>query len=164
MKSMKDMQRIQPQLTKLREKYADDKEALNREMLQLMRANGYNPLSGCLPVLVQMPIFIALYNVLYNSIELYGQPFFGWIADLSQKDPYFVTPVLLALVMFIQQKMTPNTATDPAQQKMMTFMPVIFGAMMLWLPAGLTLYMLVNSVVSIAQQVLINKTIARAGT
>lgn len=162
MKSMKDMQRIQPQLQKLREKHADNKEALNKEMLQLMRANGYNPLSGCLPMLVQMPIFIALYNVLYNSIELYGQPFFGWISDLSQKDPYFVTPILLAGVMFLQQKLTPQTATDPAQQRMMTMMPVIFGAMMLWLPSGLTLYMLVNSVVSILQQLTINRSISRA--
>lgn len=163
MKSMKEMQRIQPQIQKLRDKHGDNKEQLNKEMLQLMRSNGYNPLSGCLPVLVQMPIFIALYNVLYNSIELYGQPFFGWITDLSQKDPYFVTPVLLALVMFVQQKMTPTTTMDPAQQRMMNMMPVIFGAMMLWLPAGLTLYMLVNSVVSIAQQVVINKSFARAG-
>ncbi len=163
MKSMKDMQRIQPQIQKLRDKHGDNKEQLNKEMLTLMRGNGYNPLSGCLPILVQMPIFIALYNVLYNSIELYGQPFFGWISDLSQKDPYFVTPVLLAGVMFVQQKLTPNTTADPAQQKMMTFMPVIFGAMMLWLPSGLTLYMLVNSVVSIVQQMLINRSFARAG-
>lgn len=157
MKSMKEMQRIQPQLAKLREKYADDKEQLNREMMQLMKSNGYNPMSGCLPIFIQMPIYIALYNVLNNSIELYGQPFFGWIHDLSQKDPYFVTPVLLGLIMFVQQKMTPNTSTDPAQQKMMMFMPVMFGAMMLWLPSGLTLYMLVNTLTSVVQQVVINR-------
>ena len=163
MKSMKDMQRIQPQLAALREKYANDKESLNREMLQLMKKHGYNPLSGCLPMIIQMPIYIALYNVLNNSIELYGQPFFGWIHDLSQKDPYFVTPVVLGLMMFLQQKMTPNTSTDPAQQKMMMMMPVMFGFMMLWLPSGLTLYMLVNSVATIFQQVLINRTMERAG-
>jgi len=124
-----------------------------------MRANGYNPMSGCLPIFIQMPIFIALYNVLYGAIDLYGQPFFGWIHDLSAKDPFYVTPLLLAGMMFLQQRMTPNTATDPAQQRMMMMMPVIFGFMMLWLPSGLTLYMLVNSVVSVVQQVVINKTI-----
>ncbi len=160
MKSMKEMQKIQPQIAKLKEKYGDDKEALNREMMQLMRSHGYNPMSGCLPMLIQMPIYVALYNVLNNSIELYGQPFFGWIHDLSQKDPYFVTPVLLGVVMFLQQKMTPTTTTDPAQQKMMMMMPLIFSFMMLWLPSGLTLYMLINSIVSIGQQLLINKTIA----
>lgn len=158
-KGMKEMQRIQPQMAKLREKYADDKEKLNQEMLQLMRANGYNPMSGCLPIFIQMPIFIALYNVLYGAMDLYGQPFFGWIHDLAAKDPYYVTPVLLAIMMFVQQKMTPNTATDPAQQRMMMMMPVIFGFMMLWLPSGLTLYMLVNSVTSVLQQVWINRTI-----
>lgn len=159
MKSMKEMQRIQPQLAKLREKYADDKEKLNREMLQLMRANGYNPMSGCLPILIQMPIFMALYNVLYGAIDLYGQPFFGWIHNLSDKDPYYVMPVLLAGMMFIQQRMTPNTATDPMQQRMMMMMPLVFGVMMLWLPAGLTLYMLINSVTSILQQVVINRSL-----
>ena len=163
MKGMKEMQRIQPQMAKLREKHKDDKERLNREMLQLMKTNGYNPMSGCLPIFIQMPIFVALYNVLYGAIDLYGQPFFGWIHDLSAKDPYYVTPVLLALMMFVQQKMTPNTATDPAQQRMMMFMPVIFGIMMLWLPSGLTLYMLVNSVVSIVQQVWINRSLGLGG-
>lgn len=164
MKGMKEMQRIQPQMAKLREKHKDDKERLNREMLQLMKTNGYNPMSGCLPIFIQMPIFIALYNVLYGAIDLYGQPFFGWIHDLSAKDPYYVTPVLLALMMFVQQKMTPNTATDPAQQRMMMFMPVIFGVMMLWLPSGLTLYMLVNSVVSILQQIWINRSLGLGGS
>ncbi|MEW6057587.1 MAG: membrane protein insertase YidC [Bdellovibrionota bacterium] len=163
MKSMKEMQRIQPQLTKLREKHKDDKERLNREMLQLMRANGYNPMSGCLPIFIQMPIFIALYNVLYGAIDLYGQPFFGWIHDLSAKDPYYVTPVLLSLMMFIQQKLTPTTAADPAQQRMMMMMPLIFGLMMLWLPSGLTLYMLVNSIVSIIQQFFMNKSLGIGG-
>ena len=157
MKSMKEMQRIQPQLARLREKYKDDKEALNREMLNLMKSNGYNPLSGCLPIFVQMPFFVALYNVLFGAIDLYGQPFFGWIHDLSMKDPFYVTPILLGLMMFIQQKLTPSTATDPAQEKMMHMMPLIFSFMMLWLPSGLTLYMLVNSIVSVIQQIVLNK-------
>lgn len=156
-KGMKEMQRIQPQLAKLKERYSNDKETLNKEMLQLMKANGYNPMSGCFPIFIQMPIFIALYNVLYGAIDLYGQPFFGWINDLSAKDPYYITPALLALTMFVQQRLTPATSADPAQQKMMLVMPLIFGFMMLWLPSGLTLYMLVNSVISILMQMWIQK-------
>jgi YidC/Oxa1 family membrane protein insertase len=160
MKSMKQMAKVQPQLQRLREKYKDDREALNREMLTLMRSHGYNPMSGCLPILVQMPVFFALYQVLYSSIELFHAPFFFWIHDLSAKDPYFVTPVLLTLTMYVQQKLTPQTATDPAQQKMLQFMPIMFGAFMIALPSGLTLYMLVNAIVSIAQQTYLNKKFA----
>lgn len=162
MKGMKEMQRIQPQLQKLRERYKDDKEKLNSEMMQLMKSNGYNPMSGCLPILIQMPVFIALYNVLYGTIDLYGEPFFGWIHDLSMKDPYYVTPVLLAGMMFLQQKLTPNTTTDPTQQRMMMIMPLVFGFMMLFLPSGLTLYMLINSVTSILQQFYMNRHFAKA--
>jgi YidC/Oxa1 family membrane protein insertase len=154
---MKEMARIQPQLARLREKYKDDREALNREMLTLMRSHGYNPMAGCLPILIQMPIFFALYRVLYSSMELYQAPFAFWIKDLSLHDPFYVTPVLLSLSMFLQQKLTPNTATDPAQQKMLQFMPLIFGAFMLALPSGLTIYMLVNALVSIVQQSFLNK-------
>jgi YidC/Oxa1 family membrane protein insertase len=157
MKSMKKMAAIQPQLQKLRERFKDDKEALNREMLQLMRTQGYNPVAGCLPMLIQMPVFFALYRVLYSSFELYRSPFALWIHDLSKHDPWYVTPVLLTAVMFLQQKLTPNTATDPAQQKMIQWMPVIFGVFMLGLPAGLTIYMLTNAVVSIIQQLILNK-------
>lgn len=157
MKSMKQMATLQPQLQKLRERYANDKEALNREMLSLMRNHGYNPMAGCLPMLIQMPVFFALYRVLYGSFELYRAPFGLWIMDLSAKDPWYVTPVLLTAVMFFQQKLTPTTTTDPTQAKMMQWMPVIFGVFMLGLPAGLTLYMLTNAVVSIVQQVILNK-------
>jgi YidC/Oxa1 family membrane protein insertase len=157
MKSMKDMARLQPQLQKLREKYKDDKEALNREMLTLMRTHGYNPAAGCLPMLVQMPIFFALYKVLYGSIELFHAPFAGWIHDLSLRDPLYVTPVLLTGTMWLQQKLSPQTATDPTQQKMMQFMPLIFGFMMMNLASGLTIYMLTNALASILQQMIINK-------
>jgi YidC/Oxa1 family membrane protein insertase len=157
MKSMKKMAKLQPQLQKMREKHKDDKEALNREMLTMMKSHGYNPMAGCLPMVVQMPIFFALYRVLYSSIELYHAPFMLWIHDLSSHDPFYVTPVLLSVTMFIQQKLTPNTATDPAQAKMMQLMPLIFGAFMLALPSGLTLYMLVNAIASIAQQMILNK-------
>ncbi len=157
MKSMKEMARIQPQLQKLREKYKDNKEALNREMLSLMRSHGYNPMSGCLPILIQMPVFFALYRVLYSSIELYHAPFIFWIKDLSSHDPFYVTPILLTVTMYLQQKLSPTPAADPAQQKMMQFMPVFFGLLMISLPSGLTLYMLVNAIASIAQQLYLNK-------
>jgi YidC/Oxa1 family membrane protein insertase len=153
-KSMKSMKQ------KLRDKHKDDKEALNREMLTLMRGGGYNPVAGCLPILIQMPVFFALYKVLYSSIELYHAPFALWIQDLSARDPYYVTPVLLTATMYIQQKMTPNTAADPAQARMMQMMPVIFGVFMLTLPSGLTLYMLVNAITSIIQQAYLNKKFA----
>ncbi len=157
MKSMKKMAKLQPQLQKLRERYKDDRETLNKEMLTMMRNNGYNPMAGCLPMIIQMPIFFALYRVLYSSIELYHAPFAFWIKDLSSHDPFYVTPILLSFTMFIQQKLTPNTATDPAQARMMQLMPLIFGAFMLALPAGLTIYMLVNALASIAQQMILNK-------
>jgi len=157
MKSMKDMARLQPQIEKLKKKYGDNKEALNREMLTLMKGSGANPMMGCLPMLIQMPVFFALYQVLYNSVELYQTPFFFWIQDLSVKDPFYITPVLLTVLMWLQQKMTPSTATDPMQQKMMQLMPVMFGVFMISLPSGLTLYMLTNSITSIIQQVILNK-------
>ncbi|MCM0604802.1 MAG: membrane protein insertase YidC [Xanthomonadaceae bacterium] len=157
MKSMKEMAKLQPQIEKLKKKYENDKEALNREMLSLMKTSNANPMMGCIPMLIQMPVFFALYQVLYNSVELYQTPFFFWIRDLSVKDPLYITPVLLTGSMWLQQKMTPTTSTDPVQQKMMQFMPVIFGAMMVTLPSGLTLYMLTNALVSIIQQMALNK-------
>lgn len=157
MKSMSKMSTLQPQLNALREKYKDDKEKLNVEMMNFMKANGYNPVGGCLPILLQMPIFFALYRVLFNSMELYQAPFYGWIHDLSSPDPFFVTPILLTGLMYLQQRLSPNATMDPAQQKMMQIMPVMFGAFMLMLPSGLTIYMVVNSVVSIAQQWFLNK-------
>jgi len=157
MKSMKQMAKLNPQIQKLREKYGNDKEALNREMMLLMRTQGYNPLAGCLPILIQMPVFFALYRVLYSSTELYQAPFMLWIQDLSAKDPLYITPVILTAVMFVQQKLTPNTASDPMQAKLLLWMPVIFGVFMLQLPSGLTLYMLVNALAGIVQQVVLNK-------
>jgi YidC/Oxa1 family membrane protein insertase len=162
MKSMKKMAKLQPQLQKIKEKYKDDREALNREMLVMMKSHGYNPMAGCIPILIQMPVFFALYRVLYSSIELYHAPFALWIHDLSSHDPFYVTPVLLSVTMFVQQKLTPNTATDPTQARMMQFMPLIFGAFMLKLPSGLTIYMLVNSLAAIAQQMILNKKLDTA--
>ncbi len=157
MTSMAKMAKLQPQLNVLREKYKNDKEKLNTEMLSFMKTNGYNPVGGCLPTLLQMPIFFSLYRVFFNSMELYQAPFVGWIHDLSAPDPLFVAPVLLAGLMFLQQRLSPNTATDPAQQKMMQFMPLMFGLFMFFLPAGLNIYMVVNSVTSITQQYILNR-------
>ncbi len=157
MKSMKHMAAMQPELQKLKDKYKDDKDALNREMMTMMRSKGYNPVAGCLPILVQMPVFFALYRVLYSSIELYQAPFYGWIHDLSAKDPFYVMPVMVTATMFFQQKLQPNTATDPMQQKMLQWMPVIFGAFMLTMPSGLAIYMFVNTLAGIVQQLAMNR-------
>lgn len=150
-RSMKSMQLIQPRLKEIREKYKDDRQALNTEMMALMRENKVNPMGGCLPMLLQFPVFIALYQVLGQSIELYQAPFFLWIHDLSLKDPYYVLPVLMGITMFVQQKITPTTM-DPAQAKVLMFMPVIFSLFMLALPSGLTLYIFVSALFGIAQQ------------
>jgi YidC/Oxa1 family membrane protein insertase len=150
-KSMRAMQAIQPQLKAAREKYKDDQQKQQQEVLGLMRSNKVNPVSGCLPMLLQLPIFWALYQVLGNSIELYQAPFGLWIHDLSLKDPIYILPVLMGGTMFVQQKVTPTTM-DPAQAKMMLMMPLLFTFFMIQLPSGLTLYMLVSSVFSVVQQ------------
>jgi YidC/Oxa1 family membrane protein insertase len=150
-KSMKSMQLIQPQIARLKETYKDNTAALNQEMMKLMKVNKVNPMGGCLPMLLQLPVFWALYQVLQNSIELYHAPFFGWIHDLSVKDPYFVLPVLMGIGMFIQQKITPNTM-DPAQARVMMIMPVLFSFLMVSLPSGLTLYIFVSTLFGILQQ------------
>lgn len=151
-KSMKAMQKIQPQMKALREKYAKDPQQMNTEVMRLFKENKVNPLGGCFPMLLQLPIFMALYRVFSQSIELYQAPFILWIKDLSIKDPYFVLPVLMGISMFIQQKITPTTTTDPAQQKVLLFMPVFFSFLMLTLPSGLTLYIFVSTLFGIIQQ------------
>lgn len=155
-KSMKEMQKLQPKMAELREKYKDDKERMSKEVMELYRKNRVNPLGGCLPMIVQIPVFIALYNVLMNAIELRHAPFHFWVTDLSAKDPYYVTPLLMGVTMFLQQKMSPS-APDPTQQKVMMMMPVIFTFMFMNLPSGLVLYWLVNNILSIAQQYYIIK-------
>ncbi|MCB0384236.1 MAG: membrane protein insertase YidC [Bdellovibrionales bacterium] len=150
-KSMKNMQTIQPQIKALREKYAEDKQRLNQEMMSLMKNHRVNPLGGCLPMFLQFPVFIALYQVLGQSIELYQAPFGLWIHDLSLKDPFYVLPVLMGVTMFIQQKITPNTM-DPAQAKVLMFMPLLFTFFMVSLPSGLTLYIFISALFGILQQ------------
>lgn len=150
-RSTKKMQKLQPLIASLRERYKDDPQAMNREMMGLWKEHKVNPLGGCLPMLLQLPIFFALYRVLGQSIELYQAPFIGWIHDLSLKDPYYVLPILLAVSMFIQQKITPTTM-DPTQAKVMQFLPLIFALMMINLPAGLTLYIFINTLSGIILQ------------
>ncbi len=150
-RSTKKMQKLQPLIASLRERYKDDPQAMNREMMGLWKEHKVNPLGGCLPMLLQLPIFFALYRVLGQSIELYQAPFFGWIHDLSLKDPFYVLPVLLAVCMFIQQRITPSTM-DPTQAKVMQFLPLIFAVMMINLPAGLTLYIFINTLSGIILQ------------
>ncbi|MBI5236836.1 MAG: membrane protein insertase YidC [Deltaproteobacteria bacterium] len=158
MKSMKEMQKVQPQLAAIKERYKDDKEKLNKELMELYKKYKINPVSGCLPMLLQVPVFIALYEVLYVAIELRHAPFFLWIADLSAKDPYYVTPLIMGATMFVQQKMTP-TSVDPAQQKIMLLMPAVFTVMFLKFPAGLVIYWLVNNALTIAQQYYSQRTV-----
>lgn len=157
-KSMKAMQTLQPQIKAIKEKYKDDQQKQQQETMALMRTNKVNPLGGCLPMLLQVPIFFALYRVLGNSIELYQAPFVFWIHDLSLKDPYYILPALMGIAMFIQQKVTPTATVDPAQQKIMLMMPIVFTFFMVSLPSGLTLYMLVGSVFSVAQQTYFMRT------
>ena len=158
-KSMNQMKKLQPMMEKLREKYKDDKQALNREVMQLYKTYKVNPAGGCLPILVQIPVFIGLYQALLNSIELRHAAFIDhipftdiiWLADLSAADPYYITPIVMGLTMFLQQRLTP-AAGDPTQQKIMMFMPIVFTAMFLNFPAGLVLYWLCNNILSIGQQ------------
>lgn len=163
LKAMREMQRIQPQIAKIKEKHKDDKQRMNKEVMDLMKSNKVNPLGGCLPLLFQMPIFFALYRLLYNAIELYQAPFFGWIKDLSTKDPLYITPILMGIAMFIQQKMTPTTGVDPVQQRMMMFMPIIFSFFMIALPSGLVLYILASTLLQIVSQYVVNRDFAKQG-
>jgi YidC/Oxa1 family membrane protein insertase len=157
MKSMKGMQNIQPEIAKLKEKYSNNKEEFAKQQMALYKKYKVNPLGGCLPMLLQIPVFIALYRVLGESIELRHANFISfWINDLSAKDPTYIAPILMGISMLLQQKMTPSSA-DPAQAKMMMFMPVIFTVMFLNFPSGLVIYWLTNNVLSILQQLYINK-------
>ena len=157
-KSMKEMQKLQPKMTELKEKHKNDRDAMNRAMMELYKTHKVNPMGGCLPMLVQIPVFFALYKALMFSIELRHAPFAFWITDLSAKDPYYITPVIMGVTMFIQQKMTPSNM-DPVQAKMMLALPVVFTFMFLNFPSGLVLYWLVNNILTIAQQYYINKSL-----
>ena len=160
-RSMANMRKVAPKMAEIKERYGDNREKLGQEMMKLYKTEKINPLSGCLPILVQMPVFIALYWVLMESVELRQAPFFLWIQDLSIKDPYFILPLLMGASMFIQMRLNP-TPPDPMQARVMQLMPVIFTVFFLWFPAGLVLYWVVNNVLSIAQQYVITKQIEKS--
>ena len=155
-KSMKEMQKVQPEMARLKETYKNDKARLQQEIMLLYKRRKINPMSGCLPMLIQIPVFIALYNALQFTIEMRHAPFFLWIKDLAAKDPIYITPIIMGATMVIQQKMTP-TAADPAQAKLFMLMPIMFTFLFLNFPSGLVLYWLINNVLSIAHQYYLNK-------
>lgn len=154
------MKRLQPDISRLQQRHGKDPQRLNQEMMELYKKEGANPLGGCLPMLLQMPIFIALFNALRNAWELHGAPWMFWIKDLSAKDPYYVLPIVMGGLMFVQNRLNPPSA-DPTQQQMMTFMPVIFTVMFMNFPSGLVLYWLTNSLVSTAQQLALKPYLER---
>ncbi|MCG6264480.1 membrane protein insertase YidC [Vibrio vulnificus] len=161
--SMAKMRMLQPKLQAMRERIGDDRQRMSQEMMELYKKEKVNPLGGCLPLVLQMPIFIALYWALMESVELRHSPFFLWIHDLSAQDPYYILPLLMGASMFLIQKMSPTTVTDPMQQKIMTFMPVMFTFFFLWFPSGLVLYWLVSNIVTLIQQSLIYKALEKKG-
>ena len=161
-KSMARMRKLGPEMQRLKEQYGDDRQKMSQEMMKLYRDEKVNPLGGCLPILVQMPVFLALYWTLMESVELRHSPFFFWIQDLSVKDPYFVLPLIMGLTMFIQMKLNP-TPPDPMQARVMQLMPVVFTFMFLWFPAGLVLYWVTNNTLGILQQWIITRQIENAG-
>ncbi|QJB55191.1 membrane protein insertase YidC [Pseudodesulfovibrio sp. zrk46] len=163
--SMEQMKKLQPMVAKLRDKYGDDKQRLNQETMALYKTYKVNPMGGCLPMVVQIPVFFGLYKALLGAVELRHAPFIAhvpftdlpWLADLSAKDPYYITPIIMGASMFLQQKMTPS-AGDPTQQKVMMFMPLIFTFMFLQFPSGLVIYWLLNNILSIGQQLMIARS------
>ncbi len=157
-RSMAKMRKITPRLQTLKERYGDDRQRMSAEMMKLYKEEKINPLGGCLPILIQIPVFIALYWVLLESVEMRNAPFALWIQNLSVQDPYYILPILMGASMYIQQKLNP-APVDPVQQKIFQYMPVVFTLFFLWFPAGLVLYWVVNNVLSIAQQWVITRRI-----
>jgi YidC/Oxa1 family membrane protein insertase len=157
-KSMAKMRKLAPKMAEMKERYGDDRQKFSQEMMKMYKTEKVNPFGGCLPLLIQMPVFLALYYVLMESVELRHAPFFGWIADLSVKDPYFVLPIIYGITMYFMQKLNPQP-TDPMQARIMQMLPLIFTFMFLWFPAGLVLYWVTNNTLSIIQQYIITKQI-----
>jgi YidC/Oxa1 family membrane protein insertase len=161
-RSMANMRKLSPKLQQMKERYGDDRAKLNQAMMEIYKKEKINPLGGCLPILVQIPVFIALYWMLLESVELRQAPWLGWIQDLATKDPYYILPLIMGASMFIQQRLNP-TPPDPIQAKIMMVLPIVFTFFFLWFPSGLVLYWVVNNVLSIAQQYVITKRV-EAGT
>ncbi|MCK5818192.1 MAG: membrane protein insertase YidC [Psychromonas sp.] len=161
--SMAKMRLLQPKIKSLRDRYGDDKQKMSKATMELYKKEKVNPLGGCLPIFLQMPIFIALYWSLMEAVELRHAPFILWIQDLSVQDPYYILPILMGVSMFFIQQMSPATVQDPMQQKIMKLMPVLFTFFFLWFPAGLVLYYLVSNIVTLIQQKVIFRQIERQG-
>lgn len=159
-RSMAKMRNLGPRIKAIQERYKDDREQLGRQMMEIYKREKINPLAGCLPILIQIPFFLAFYWVLLESVEMRQAPFLGWITDLSSRDPFFILPILMGGAMFAQFKLQPMPSTDPVQAKIFMFMPIIMSVTMAWFPAGLVLYWLTNTLLSIAQQWRINKLVA----
>ena len=157
-RSMAQMKKLNPRMQALKERYAEDKKKFSEALMRMYKEEKVNPLGGCLPILIQIPVFIALYWVLVESVEMRQAPFVGWIQDLASADPYFILPVAMGISMYIQQKLNP-APTDATQQKILLFLPFIFTALFATFPSGLVLYWLTNNILSIAQQYVINKRI-----
>ena len=162
-KSMAKMRTVQPKIQSIRDQYADDKAKQQQAMMELWKKEKINPMGGCLPMLVQMPVFIALYWVLLESVELRHAPFILWIKDLSAMDPYFVLPILMGISMWLMQRLNP-APPDPMQAKIMMYMPIAFTFLMMWFPAGLVLYWLCNNLLSFAQQYVVTRQIEQAAS
>lgn len=161
--SMAKMRMLQPKIQAMREKFGEDKQRMSQEMMALYKTEKVNPLGGCFPIFLQMPIFLALYWSLMESVGLRHAPFFGWIHDLSAQDPYFILPILMGCSMMLIQKMNPPAVTDPIQKKVMTFMPVIFTVFFLFFPAGLVLYWLMSNIVTLIHQTIIYRALEKKG-
>jgi YidC/Oxa1 family membrane protein insertase len=153
--SMAKMRELAPKMAKLKERFGDDKQKMSQATMEMYRKEKVNPAGGCLPLLLQMPIFLALYWVFLESVELRHAPFIFWIQDLSAMDPYYVLPVLMGISMFVMQKLQPMTVQDPMQQKIMQYMPVVFSIFMAWFPSGLVLYWFISNLISITQMKII---------
>ena len=162
-KSMAKMRKLQPRIEALKERYGDDRQAMSQAMMGIYKKEKVNPLGGCLPILVQIPIFIALYWVLLESVELRQAPFIGWITNLSARDPYFILPVLNGVFMILTQRMTPSPGMDPMQRKIMSALPLVFSVMFAFFPAGLVLYWATNAGLSLLQQWYITRKIIAEG-
>ncbi|MEO5764736.1 MAG: membrane protein insertase YidC, partial [Casimicrobiaceae bacterium] len=160
-RSMAKMKVVAPKMKALQEQYANDKQQLQAKMMEMYRQEKINPLGGCLPILVQIPVFIALYWVLLSAVELRHAPWIGWIHDLSAPDPYFILPVVYAITAYLQVKLSPTPISDPVQAKVMQIMPVAFSVMFIFFPSGLVLYWLINNCIQIFQQWHMNRVITR---
>ncbi|MGP1946367.1 MAG: membrane protein insertase YidC, partial [Arsenophonus sp. ER-LPS3-MAG3] len=161
--SMAKIRLLQPKLLAIRERVGNDKKRISQEIMTLYKEEKINPLGGCLPLLIQMPIFLALYYMLISSVELRHAPFIAWIQDLSAEDPYYILPLLMGLTMYVIQKMSSITVTDPIQQKIMTYMPVIFTIFFFWFPSGLVLYYIISNLMTIIQQQIIYRGLEKHG-